>query len=542
MYLPQEWNGDFASGSGSYTGVTDFQENAWFLQHDLDLEWESACLHGNDEAEEAAQVLTVNIKSIDGKSIEKPSGFTVSFKQLSPPELLRLEAVPNRSASKKDQADSWREPPAHLRLIIASPKDESNAVDAPGQSFLEDDIRELRALQAEVQELQRAIKEKKKFINSQLKKDAESFKEELQQCDSITCVVRAIAHKAHGAWRILYIRFRPNHHHHHHHPPPPPPPMGGPEDPYQRVWRAGNHAQVPEGNVKIDSFHHPPPPPPPPQPTARYGPGHHPPPPPPPHHHHGPPHMPPPDSPYVIALEIVLGLLCCGCLVTILRHRCSSLRTRTERAATREERRTARAYRRAARKLAWRNWWHRNCRDEERIEDYEEKRSLIQHQESVLEEAMQEEIRQLRAAHGVVNDLVRAEEGRIPSCNPPPHTRCYCGHHPPAHNPGSYSPLSTASTYPPTSLPELPSRPLSRTDSLPGYRSDTSSDPPAYEEDEDVSDSVPNGFRHYAPSTTSSTSSRWTPESSVIDVSPRPSAETLRYAEMTDTGVGDAKN
>lgn len=251
--------------------------------------------------------------------------------------------------------------------------------------------------------------------------------------------------------------------------------------------------------------------------------------------------MPPPDSPFIIALEIVLGILCCGCIVTVIRHRCSSLRTRTEREASREERRNKRAYRRAARKLAWRKWWRGNWRDQERIEDYEEKRGLIQHQESILEDAMQEEIRQLRAAHGVVNDLVNAEEGLVMpyGSHPHPHVHCHCSHPGPA---APYSPLSTASTYPPTSLPELPSRPLSRTDSLPGYRSDTSASPPAYEEDEDVSDTVANGFRQYTPSTTSSSSSsssRWTPDSSVVDVSPRPSAETLRYAETTDTGVGE---
>jgi len=172
--------------------------------------------------------------------------------------------------------------------------------------------------------------------------------------------------------------------------------------------------------------------------------------------------------------------------------------------------------------------------------DYEEKQSLIQNQESILEEAMQEEIRQLRAAHGVINDLVsQAEEGRVVTY---PHNYPHYTEH---TSQIPCSPLSTASTYPPTSIPEIPSRPLSRTDSLPGYRSDTSNEPPAYESDEDVSDMVPNGFRNYYPSTASSTASQWTPDSSIADVSPRPSADTLRYtensefAETTETGVGE---
>jgi hypothetical protein len=212
----------------------------------------------------------------------------------------------------------------------------------------------------------------------------------------------------------------------------------------------------------------------------------------------------------------------------VIRNNCSSLRTRTERAAAREERLNARAYRRAARQHAWRNWWRGNWvrRDQERMVDYEEKRALISEQEGVLEDAMQEEIRQLRVVHGVVNDLVRdAEEGRAIN-----HAPCNCHRQQP---PRPYSPLSTASTYPPTSLPEIPSRPLSRTDSLPSYRSDTPTEPPSYESEVDMSEAVANGFRQYtaAASTTSEVSSHWTPDSSVVDVSPRPSAETLRYPQ-----------
>jgi hypothetical protein len=135
---------------------------------------------------------------------------------------------------------------------------------------------------------------------------------------------------------------------------------------------------------------------------------------------------------------------------------------------------------------------------------------------------MQEEIRQLRAAHDVVNDLVRdAEEGRAIN-----HAPCHC-HRPQPRAP--YSPLSTASTYPPTSLPEIPSRPLSRTDTLPSYRSEPPSEPPNYDSDNDMAGIVANGFRQYTTSTTSEATSHWTPDSSVVDVSPRPSAETLRY-------------
>lgn len=534
VHLPQEWNGDFASGSASYTGVTDFQKDAWYLQHDLDLEWESACLHGDDNVGDDAQVLTVNIKAFDGRPLENPSGFTISYRQQSPPELLRLEATPNWSASKRENSESWRAPPAHLRLVL-SPTEESL------QSELEADLRDLKALQAEVERLQAAIADKQKKINAQIKQKATSLKEKLHKCDNVTCVFKTVATGAQSALRVVYIHFRPQQ-------GPSSSSMGRPgNDPFQEVYRTG-YKQIPDGKIKISSDATVPHAPLPtrsaaPSPSATAS----------AHHasssapsqdendtHQGAPRVPSADSSLVIALEVVLGVLCCGCLAAVIRHRCSSPRTRAERAAAREERRNKRAYQCAARKLAWHNWWRGSRRDQQRIEDYEEKRSLIQNQESILEDAMQEEIRQLRAAHSVVNDIVQAEEGRGVSYGP--HVHCHCAQPIPQ---APYSPLSTASTYPPTSIPEMPSRPLSRTDSLPGYRSDTSTAPPEYESDEDLSEAVANGFRNYAHSTASSASSRWTPDSSVVDVSPRPSADTLRhaesveYAETIDTGVGD---
>ncbi|KAF2849773.1 hypothetical protein T440DRAFT_452111 [Plenodomus tracheiphilus IPT5] len=494
VHLPQEWNGDFASGYGSYQGVTDLQQNAWFLQRDLDLEWKSACLHGYEESDEAAQVVTVNIKAIDGKPITTPSGFTISFKQqTSPPSLLRLESVPDPSASNREVAESWRNPPQSLRLSSSNTTAEVHEVELQS---LEDQIRELKALQAELVQLQAVIAEKKRHLNSQIRKQVKTFTEELHECDGITCIVKTIAHEAHGVWRIVYVRFQTNNRDS--------ADMGRPEEVFAQAH--GHTTQTSASCGAAGSA------------CSVIAPQELPP----------RPHKP---SPYLLALEITLGVLCCGCLIAIIRHKCSSLRTRTERAAAREERLNAQAYRRAARQHAWRNWWRGNWtsrrKDSERIVDYEEKRALIQEQEGVLEDAMQDEIRQLRAAHDIVNDLVRdAEEGRVVN-----HAPCICHRQQPR---APYSPLSTASTYPPTSLPEIPSRPLSRTDSLPSYRSGAPTEPPNYDSEVDMSEVVANGFRQYtttAGSTTSEVSSHWTPDSSVIDVSPRPSAETLRYPQ-----------
>ncbi|KAF3039893.1 hypothetical protein E8E12_004542 [Didymella heteroderae] len=507
--LPQEWEGDYASGSGSYqyTSLATLQQNDQLPQRDLALAWNSTCLHGNAETDEAAQILTVNIKSIDGVPINTPSGFTISFKQnASPPTLLRLETIPDLAP---ELSDIWRDPPAHLRLVFGNATAaETNRTNVS----LEDEIRELRALQAELAAIQQAVASKKQYINSQIRKEAKCFTEELKHCNSISCVLKTVADKAHGAWRVVYLRL---------HPDDQSKDMGRPEE----IYASAHVSSQRYGSINVantdaeaeaeDSSE--------PRPyeesTGEL-----------------PPRPQQRQAPYIIALEIALGVLCCGCLFAVVRHKCSSLRTRTERAADYEERYNARIFKRAARRHAWRNWWRGNWRkDAARIADYEEKRALIADQENVLETAMQEEIRQLRVAHNVVNDIIRAEEGRTGTPNPTnPHCTCRRPHFAPG-------PPSVTSTYPPSTIPEAPSRPLSRTDSLPSYRSRAPSEPPTYDSDLDSS-FVANGLQYEArPRAYTSTSSqagesgRWTPDSSVVDVSPRPSAETLRHPQSIFT-------
>jgi hypothetical protein len=529
VYLPQEWNGNFASGAGSYSGVTDLQKNAWFLNHNLDLEWESACIfpketEAGQKADDAAQVLTVSIKSIDGKPVQKPTGFTLSFKQTSPPELLRFEPIPNLSASEEANAEDWRAPPAHLRLSPSPSGANIPSSEVSRFTSLEEDLRELQSLQSLAEDIQKAIEEKKKYIKSQIEADSGDFRKGLQKCDRLGCYFKVISDTAHGAWRLFIS-----------HPPKEASEMGRPDDPYAEVWRAG---AKPEAAIKIESISEFTPllsddqatfPPRPSDDSSR--------------------------SSTVVILKIFVGVLCCGCLFSVVRQSCASPRTKAERAARQEEQRNIQAYRRAARRHAWRKWFRPHTwRDQDRIEDYEEKRALIRHRESTLEEAMQEEIRQLRTAHGMVNALVQAEEGRsrvqlIPqpyTCPTPGDCRCPILHDHPHY--GSVPPSPTSSTYmSENSVVDSPSRPLSRTSSLPSYRSDASTAPPGYESEEDMSGVVANGFRYrpVSPPTTLTSASRWTPDSSIVDVSPRPSAETLRYsayAESEGTSASDGED
>ena len=177
---------------------------------------------------------------------------------------------------------------------------------------------------------------------------------------------------------------------------------------------------------------------------------------------------------------------------------------------------------------------------EARIEDYEEKRALIL-QDAFLEqledldmaekgEVMEAEIRELRNAHDIVASLVRVEENQydlvtpIPVNDPPPPLV------PLPYTPATRSRASTGTlpSYTSESLPDYSSRP----ETLRGSS---------------VGGSVVDGFSHYTPSTsegegrdtppsvTSSGRTRYTPVSSILDVSPRVSEETLRTRRSKDT-------
>ncbi|KAK0335580.1 hypothetical protein LTR02_004688 [Friedmanniomyces endolithicus] len=252
-----------------------------------------------------------------------------------------------------------------------------------------------------------------------------------------------------------------------------------------------------------------------------------------------------PPDPLVRALALIATVLGLAALCKYIRQRCMSMRTRVERAADREERRNARAYRKAARRAAMRRRWDHfmsavSCfrsASEPRMEDYEEKRALVL-QDAFLEqmndldqaekgEIMEAEIRELRHAHEIVASLVRVNEQRydlvIPVNDPPP---------------------------PLVPLPFTPaSRSRASTGTLPSYTSESLPDyswRPETLVDSSTSDSLVDGFAGYTPtstnsqggytppSTASSAGMRYTPTSSILDMSTRPSGETMRTRESKD--------
>ena len=112
----------------------------------------------------------------------------------------------------------------------------------------------------------------------------------------------------------------------------------------------------------------------------------------------------------VLPLGIVASALCASCLAVCLHRSCCNPRAKAERAAYREECQTRRQYARLARQHKWRQWWNKRLGRNTRpfSTDYEEKRSLIQTQERVLEQVMQQEIARIRHEQGYYDEELGA--------------------------------------------------------------------------------------------------------------------------------------
>lgn len=246
-------------------------------------------------------------------------------------------------------------------------------------------------------------------------------------------------------------------------------------------------------------------------------------------------------NPLVLALEILAGILGLTALCAFVHRKCMSMRTRVERAADKEERRNARAYRRAARRARIRKRWNNfmtsvfrfGAAKEPTPRSYDEKRALIL-QDAFLEqdidlaekgEIMEAQIRELRNAHDIVAGLIGIDEHRYD----------LAGHNPPPH------------AYLPTTLSRR------STGTLPSYTAESLPDYTSTPDSSDGSGRVADGFTNYTPATSdsdakfsaipmtstgsssSSRRTRYTPVSSVMAISPRCSAETLRTRHSGDS-------
>jgi len=128
------------------------------------------------------------------------------------------------------------------------------------------------------------------------------------------------------------------------------------------------------------------------------------------------PSFPPQNDHNLRLLKIFALVLTVGACFAWICLRCRDPRRRAECLARREERRNKKLYRRAARQHKVKMWfWNLRLKyglAPSEILSWDEKRTRVIEQETILEHAMADDIRALRNAYRVVSNITAAEEGR----------------------------------------------------------------------------------------------------------------------------------
>jgi hypothetical protein len=509
--------------AGSVFGSAQLQVS----EHEVRLVWGSYCLRASESSSDATQVFSLAIGSVDGRNVQyaRP-GFTVSFKDAFPPEFLLASENPVDWAQIHRELEQWIDPSPELR--IKNPVFEAETTEdqsAPeSDADIEKHVEDLRLLEAQLELLQILISDKKKFIHTEFHGDLSRIKEEVHQCDGVLCILKTICRKVRGAARLAYLKFRPN--------------------PYleavkgQGLGQGGQ--QKPTMITSINGL-----------PTVPQAPEQC-------HCSDGKPsekpkeaeapQQPPDDSQFrdalppsklLVVLRVFFLITGLALIFSFISHCCTSKRRKRDKEERRERRAAERAYKCASKRQAFWDWWYNKKRGTpgRRPGDFVEKRTLVHGQEALLEEHMQDDIRQLqiqeeirhfRTTTDMVDDIIRqAEEGRLHAPAPP-----YAAYSPSSSSAGNSSyPAGFVSLPRPIIIPSprasRPSTaddsndgsisPVSRTTSLPSYRSK----PPSYRSaDETDSFSISSGEE--------STSDDWGSGSSIPDLSPRPSGDTYR--------------
>ncbi|KAK4987045.1 hypothetical protein LTR50_004910 [Elasticomyces elasticus] len=535
--------------------------------HILDLSWifsQPTLRPSNLRDTDVGQLseLTVYVERVDHLPVPQRVGFAIRYLASVRPRLVRLTSLPDGHDALFNGIGSDRDATAlTVETLESHPVKEVIELQSGELSDPDDKLKELRTLEEEADAILKLIEQKQVAVSRHAKQSCQYFTADLTRCRGLSCIVDVVLQKTRVVARLVRIKMMSPHHGYHkleacdpsperHHaltknfdlidlgdkaghegldkpmPGSSPPPdcrdkkrtrghlihplpfenrsvqchvptptassgsgeLSTPGRPWRRLGSAGYQAiamlEEPHLTSNLEQTH-----------IVKS-------------EHH--------VSPLIEALVIVAGALGLTALFAFLHRRFSSLRKRVERLADQEERRTARQYKRAAQREAFRQLCRRLFRrrqEEPHSDDYEEKRAFIlatnqAYLSSLQSDMVEAEFRELRAAHEIVASIVRAdsvaqaEEGR------------FLPEHP------AYGVLPTLSEH----VCRVP-RPLSRSNSLPSYTSDPA---PTYTfSAESGQGRVADGLRVHSQSV-SSNSRRYTPDSSVIAMSPRPSAETIR--------------
>lgn len=147
------------------------------------------------------------VKAVNGIPVTSSSGFTISYKQIGSPELLRLSLAPEPAAGGRESSEEWRDPPEHLRLSL--PLDLPSIVESDS---LNKHINELAKLEDDARMLAGLIEEKKRIIEAESQTQLKPTKCLLEKCKNWDCVFRTIAGKVRSAAKAAYAKFQDHRH------------------------------------------------------------------------------------------------------------------------------------------------------------------------------------------------------------------------------------------------------------------------------------------------------------------------------------------
>ncbi|KAI4121303.1 MAG: hypothetical protein LQ347_006898 [Umbilicaria vellea] len=452
--LLSQWNGINAQGVQLIEAAGAVQETI----KDFYVSWNITCLFdalledgASSHDEDVAQVLKLKIHGLGPD--EDDRGFTVSYKQLGAPVILRLSPEVEHLETVDGHAESWRNP-SGVRGPASTPGDDTFTDDAT--TTFNDALHNIELLPTEgphrentsgCRGLQRTLKWTLDKAGDAMRKMGNSFKSGTSHYWSAPGG-DSISHDELDADDLSSDPIPATHH---------------------NTSRNNPSTSFPTSLPTSSTFS--------PDPIEVS------------------PTNPERTDQILRAVRITSVIIILVSLSVILAAHLMHPRRRVDRAASREERRNRRLYRCAARRQRWRNWvgkFRRRDRSPTADSGEEKQAALAQREGSESAEVMYTGIAELRDAHTMVSDLVRAEEGRG------------------------------------VQVSELAGRERRRgrrrDSSLPGYESEESG-PPAYDDDKVfVVDGVAfvDGF-HY-----SRVGVEDTPDSSVIETSPRISMEWAR--------------
>lgn len=423
-----EWLPDSVEGSGIIqTPLSNGLGNG-----EVNATWKASCVANE------AQILSFRVHQVGQDVVKHNCGFTISFKQYAQPEVLRLVGEPVDISNPQDLAGQWTHPNRPHRINLTP------VTHNPGKPCLEDEVLQLKVLKGQSEDLQRSIKDQKHKIRQLLRDDWNAFCSTIKECGSLKCIFRVIKQKFLEYAHIISLHcqnrrpsspsralseqysFKAGNEQDGINLQGPDPVMnGGQEAPSSSPVSPAQHDEI--DATPSDYQQHSPSSPTPSQsrslspsstPSSNENERL-------PISSASRPHNPSyprfghnASARYFLYGHILPSIFIFFILSAVtfltLRHfklLCASPNRRASRLCAREERRNRRLYRRAARRHAWREWWNR-YRCSNSTTDYDEKRTLILEQEDVLEDAMQDEIRVLRTAQEIVAEMARAEEGR----------------------------------------------------------------------------------------------------------------------------------